>query len=292
MNWRTEPRDPEVLFVIEAAANLPPGFKAIKVVPGVTGHDKLQLITPRRRAHDQAQQRAPARADGQVADAEEGQRRAQRGRPAGDVGQPGGVRDQDVEGEEGEHGAQVTRTPNVRRRCIVPILQATVDEPTISGLHPVPDAGATGERRRNLRVGVAALAARAAGDASRALGRGGGTALPGLIAERLAPDLLGHLAAQLPGGVAVVTGTNGKTTTSHMLAAILTRAGRRPLRNASGSNLSRGIAGALVARADWTGRLASRRRRRGRGPATGACSRRTRPPSPGWCRRCARTWWW
>ena len=44
----------------------------------------------------------------------------------------------------------------------------------------------------------------------------------------------------------MVTGTNGKTTTSHMLAAILSRAGRRPLRNASGSNLSRGIAGALV----------------------------------------------
>jgi 4-amino-4-deoxy-L-arabinose transferase-like glycosyltransferase len=44
VNWRTEPRDPEVLFVIEAAANLPQGFKAIKVVPGVSGHDKLQLI--------------------------------------------------------------------------------------------------------------------------------------------------------------------------------------------------------------------------------------------------------
>src|SRR5262245_51654524 len=109
----------------------------------------------------------------------------------------------------------------------------------------------------NYRVGVAALAARAAATASRALGRGGGTALPGLIAERLAPDVLGHLSAQLPGGTAAVTGTNGKTTTSHMLAAILSRAGRRPLRNASGSNLSRGIAGALVARADWTGRLAA-----------------------------------
>ncbi len=109
----------------------------------------------------------------------------------------------------------------------------------------------------NLRVGVAALAARAAATASRALRRGGGTALPGLIAERLAPDLLGHLAAQLPGGAVAVTGTNGKTTTSHMLAAILSRAGRRPLRNASGSNLSRGIAGALVAHTDWTGRLST-----------------------------------
>ncbi|HEX2514271.1 MAG TPA: Mur ligase family protein, partial [Chloroflexota bacterium] len=107
----------------------------------------------------------------------------------------------------------------------------------------------------SLRVGAAALAARLAGRASRALGRGGGTALPGLVAERLAPGLLPHLAAQVPGGIAVVTGTNGKTTTSHMLAAILSRAGRRPLRNASGSNLSRGVAGALAARADARGRL-------------------------------------
>jgi len=58
VNWRTEPRDPDVLFVIEAAANLPQGFKAIKVVPGVTGHDKLQLITA---ADGQAQSQGQAR---------------------------------------------------------------------------------------------------------------------------------------------------------------------------------------------------------------------------------------
>ena len=158
---------------------------------------------------------------------------------------------------------------------------------------PLPKVpGRAGRRGPACAWGVAALAARLAGRASRALGRGGGTALPGLIAERLAPDLLPHLAAQLPGGIAVVTGTNGKTTTSHMLAAILSRAGRRPLRNASGSNLSRGVAGALAARADARGRL--------RLPPAGealrarwwASSRRTRPPSPASSPRCARTWWW
>ncbi len=102
---------------------------------------------------------------------------------------------------------------------------------------------------------MASLAARAAATASRVLKRGGGTALPGLIAERVAPGLLAHLAGQLPGGVVVVTGTNGKTTTSHMLAAIFHRAGLSPVRNASGSNLSRGIAAALAVHADWTGRL-------------------------------------
>ena len=104
------------------------------------------------------------------------------------------------------------------------------------------------------RVGVAVLGARLAGLASRALGRGG-TALPGLIAERIAPELLSSLAAQLPRGAVVVTGTNGKTTTSHMLARILACAGLRTLRNASGSNLARGVATSLAAHADPLGRL-------------------------------------
>jgi UDP-N-acetylmuramyl tripeptide synthase len=106
-------------------------------------------------------------------------------------------------------------------------------------------------------VGAAVVAARAAGTVSRALRRGGGTALPGLVADRVAPDLLAYLAAQVPLGSVVVTGTNGKTTTSHMLAGILAQAGMQPLRNASGSNLARGVATTLAGRAGWTGRLAT-----------------------------------
>ena len=164
-------------------------------------------------------------------------------------------------------------------------------------LRQEPGGTGTGEIRsggESAGRASAALAARLAGRASRALGRGGGTALPGLIAERLAPNLLSHLAAQVPGGIAVVTGTNGKTTTSHMLAAILSRAGRRPLRNASGSNLSRGVAGALAMRADARGRL--RLSPPGEpgppGAAWWASSRRMRRPSPASSPPCARTWWW
>ncbi|HEU5316184.1 MAG TPA: MurT ligase domain-containing protein [Chloroflexota bacterium] len=109
----------------------------------------------------------------------------------------------------------------------------------------------------NLRAGLAVTAARVAGAASRTLGRGGGTALPGLLAERIDPNLLTHLAAQLPRGAIVVTGTNGKTTTSHMLARILRCAGLEPLRNGSGSNLARGVATSLAARSDPVGRLAT-----------------------------------
>ena len=118
-----------------------------------------------------------------------------------------------------------------------------------------PHGGAEWAARvQRARIGTAIAGARLAGLASRALGRGG-TALPGLIAERIAPQLLSHLAAQLPRGAVVVTGTNGKTTTSHMLARILAVAGLRPLRNASGSNLARGVATSLASHAGPLGRL-------------------------------------
>jgi hypothetical protein len=57
-------------------------------------------------------------------------------------------------------------------------------------------------------------AAKAAGVASRRLGRGGGTAVAGLVGLTLKPDLVGQLASQLGQGCVIVTGTNGKTTTS------------------------------------------------------------------------------
>jgi UDP-N-acetylmuramyl tripeptide synthase len=89
-------------------------------------------------------------------------------------------------------------------------------------------------------------AGKAAGAASRRLGRGGGTAIAGLVAQRLDPGLVAHLAAQLGHGSVLVTGTNGKTTTARMVSAIAREAGLRPLPNPSGSNLMRGVATALV----------------------------------------------
>ncbi|MGI8586560.1 MAG: MurT ligase domain-containing protein [Chloroflexia bacterium] len=94
---------------------------------------------------------------------------------------------------------------------------------------------------------VAAIAAaRGAGRATRLLGRGGGTALPGLVAERISPQILRRLTRQLTQGVIIVTGTNGKTTTSRMLGAVLAAAGRRTIHNRSGSNLVRGLIATLV----------------------------------------------
>ena len=92
----------------------------------------------------------------------------------------------------------------------------------------------------------AVLIGRAAAEAVRRLRRGGGTALPGLLAGMLAPGLIEAFASQLGHGVVTVTGTNGKTTTAHLIAAAARAAGRRPLANRSGSNLERGIASTFV----------------------------------------------
>jgi lipid II isoglutaminyl synthase (glutamine-hydrolysing) len=96
------------------------------------------------------------------------------------------------------------------------------------------------------RERVAALVGRATGALARRAGRGGGTALPGLVAGRLAPRLLERAAASMEHGVLCVSGTNGKTTTTHLLTAIAAGAGLDPLTNGSGSNLERGLLAAFV----------------------------------------------
>jgi lipid II isoglutaminyl synthase (glutamine-hydrolysing) len=94
--------------------------------------------------------------------------------------------------------------------------------------------------------GAKRLLARAVGAASRASGRGGGTTLPGRLLLRLAPDAIARLGAQLDGSVTLVSATNGKTTTSGMLAAVLEATGRHPVHNRAGSNMTWGIATALL----------------------------------------------
>jgi UDP-N-acetylmuramyl tripeptide synthase len=84
---------------------------------------------------------------------------------------------------------------------------------------------------------------------------GGGTSLPGLVARRVAPDIVGYLASQLAHGSVVITGTNGKTTTSGLTAYVLRAGGMRVWRNREGANLMQGITSALTIRAKPTGSL-------------------------------------
>jgi UDP-N-acetylmuramyl tripeptide synthase len=88
-------------------------------------------------------------------------------------------------------------------------------------------------------------AARSIGVASRASGRGGGTTLPGRVLLRLAPDAIGRLGSGLE-DTTIVSATNGKTTTAGMIAAILAADGRDPVHNRAGSNMTWGVATALL----------------------------------------------
>jgi UDP-N-acetylmuramyl tripeptide synthase len=106
------------------------------------------------------------------------------------------------------------------------------------------------------RAAYAAGAARTIAGLSRAHG-GGGTSLPGLIAERLAPRITERLAAQIAHGTIAVSGTNGKTTTSALISAALAASGLRPLHNRAGANLLRGITSTLVMESASSGALHS-----------------------------------
>ncbi len=110
---------------------------------------------------------------------------------------------------------------------------------------------------RPLRRAAATIAGKAALQLSRRLGVGGGTQLPGVVARRIAPDVLQALASSLTDGVMLITGTNGKTTTARMMATIFKANGRRVLHNRAGANLITGLTATAVAGADLFGRLHS-----------------------------------
>jgi lipid II isoglutaminyl synthase (glutamine-hydrolysing) len=96
-----------------------------------------------------------------------------------------------------------------------------------------------------VRLAVAAGAARAAGVLSRRAGRGG-TSLPGKVLLRLEPHAIGALASRLPQGTAVISATNGKTTTAAMVAEVLEGTGTRLVHNRQGANMAGGVASALL----------------------------------------------
>jgi UDP-N-acetylmuramyl tripeptide synthase len=94
--------------------------------------------------------------------------------------------------------------------------------------------------------GAKVALSRAIGAASRASGRGGGTTLPGRVLLRLEPEAIAALGGRLDRGAAIVSATNGKTTTAGMIAAILAADGRELVHNRAGSNMTWGVATALL----------------------------------------------
>jgi UDP-N-acetylmuramyl tripeptide synthase len=94
-------------------------------------------------------------------------------------------------------------------------------------------------------LAVKVAAARAAGALSRRSGRGG-TSFPGKLLMRLEPHAIARLGARLEHGNAVISATNGKTTTAAMVAGILERTGARLVHNRAGANMAGGVATALL----------------------------------------------
>ena len=90
---------------------------------------------------------------------------------------------------------------------------------------------------------------------SRRLGRGGGTTAPGRLLLRVSPDALDRLGGDLDRGAAVISATNGKTTTAAMCAAILERGGTPLVHNRAGSNMGWGVATALLDARSGAGQL-------------------------------------
>lgn len=87
--------------------------------------------------------------------------------------------------------------------------------------------------------------------------RGGGSAFPGLVAERIDPKILRHALSGVRGGIVVVSGTNGKTTTTKMLVAVLRAHGRTVFTNPTGSNFTRGVISEMLPQLPLRGRLTS-----------------------------------
>lgn len=98
----------------------------------------------------------------------------------------------------------------------------------------------------------------AVGKAARTLTRlrgGSGSAFPGLVVEKIDPSFLARTLAQLPLGVVVVSGTNGKTTTTKMVVELLRGQGLKVFTNRSGSNFTRGVVASLLGETGLSGRL-------------------------------------
>ena len=101
-----------------------------------------------------------------------------------------------------------------------------------------------------LRARLATTVGGAAGRASRLAGRGDGSVIGGVIGLRLQPDLLSLLARGRQ--IVLVTGTNGKTTTTRLITAALGTLGQQIASNAFGANMEAGLVAALARAPDAT----------------------------------------
>lgn len=99
---------------------------------------------------------------------------------------------------------------------------------------------------RQARLTLALSAGKLAGTAGRVLGIGGGTSLPGMVARRIDPRVLQTVMNGCTAKKIIITGSNGKTTTSRMIAEMARESGYQLSHNRSGSNLVQGVTSVAV----------------------------------------------
>ena len=91
---------------------------------------------------------------------------------------------------------------------------------------------------------LAVTAGKIAAFSSRTLGKGSGGMIGGRVAQKICPDIMSRLAAGKK--VTLVTGTNGKSTTTKMLVNALQRAGKQVATNRGGDNMENGVIAAMM----------------------------------------------
>ena len=143
----------------------------------------------------------------------------------------------------------------------------TNEQPSTPAMAATPtahtSASAVPRRRRagrggpvgTARLALAISAGKLAGKTGRMLKRGGGTSFPGLVARRIDPGVLRKVVGGSRAKKIVVCGSNGKTTTCRMLAAIARSDGKLVTQNRSGSNLLGGVTSVVVNGASLLGTL-------------------------------------
>jgi UDP-N-acetylmuramyl tripeptide synthase len=110
------------------------------------------------------------------------------------------------------------------------------------------------DKPKKMKLSTSVAAGKAATHLSRRLGVGAGSNFPGKVILRLHPGAPEEMASLLPGGCVLVSGTNGKTTTSNLLAGMMRAGGLRPVHNRVGANLMTGITAALAQASDARGK--------------------------------------
>jgi UDP-N-acetylmuramyl tripeptide synthase len=105
------------------------------------------------------------------------------------------------------------------------------------------------------RMFAALAAGKVAARATRLAGRGGGTAVTGMVARKLDPQILRKIVLDRGEPVVAITGSNGKTTTARFTAALLRGEGVTVSHNSAGANLVQGVTSLAVNFANLRGRL-------------------------------------